>query len=118
MKQSVSVYDFEQAFDDYDRSNNFSVEGRRALFEFLEEVMGEDWELDVIGICCDFSEYGSAMDAITDGDPRLWSDEEAAQDEDESDEDYGERREEAALEWLRDQTQVIEFDGGVIIQCF
>ena len=27
-------------------------------------------------------------------------------------------REEASLEWLREKTQVVEFEGGVIIQQF
>ena len=55
----VTESDFIQAFDDYGRGNNFSIEAREALYEYLEdlsEITGEPIELDVIGICCDFSE--------------------------------------------------------------
>ena len=60
MKRTVNVYDFRQAFVDYDRAENFSYAGLEALFEYLvslEEDTGEEMELDVIGICCEFSEY-------------------------------------------------------------
>lgn len=46
-------------FDDYGRSDNFSRLGRRKLaeyFEQLEEDLGQDIEVDVIAICCDYSE--------------------------------------------------------------
>jgi hypothetical protein len=41
------------------RKENFSREGLSALFEYLEsaECEGSEMELDVIAICCDFSEY-------------------------------------------------------------
>jgi hypothetical protein len=41
------------------RPDNFSYQGLRILFDYLEEVdnsCGEDSELDVIGLCCDFAE--------------------------------------------------------------
>lgn len=60
MKRTVSAHDFRQAFVDYDRAENFSYAGLGALFEYLvslEEDTGKEMELDVIGICCDFSEY-------------------------------------------------------------
>ena len=60
MKRTVNVYDFRQAFVDYNRAENFSYAGLGALFEYLvslEEDTGEEMELDVIGICSDFSEY-------------------------------------------------------------
>ena len=60
MRRTVNVYDFRQAFEDSGRAENFSYAGLEALFEYLvslEEDTGEEMELDVIGICCDFSEY-------------------------------------------------------------
>ena len=60
MKRTVNVYDFRQAFKDSGRNDSFTYEGLGALFEYfegLEEDTGEEMELDVIGICCDFSEY-------------------------------------------------------------
>jgi hypothetical protein len=59
MKTTVSRYDFERAFVDADRRDNFSYEGLNALFDYLEdyeEQTGEEIELDVIALCCDYSE--------------------------------------------------------------
>ena len=60
MKQSINIYDFQEAFRL--RPNNFSNDGLRALFEYLEyleEDIGEEFELDVIAICCEYTEYES-----------------------------------------------------------
>ena len=59
MKQSVSFYDFERAFAKI-WPNNFTRAGLKALFNYLEafeEEIGEEIELDVIALCCDFVEY-------------------------------------------------------------
>jgi len=61
MKQSVNIYDFERAFKNFER-DNFSYDGLKALFEYLEEYedsTGEEVELDVIALCCDYMEYDS-----------------------------------------------------------
>ena len=58
MKQTVSRYDFHRAFEEL-RPENFSYEGLNVLFEMLEEweeSTGEEIELDVIALCCDFTE--------------------------------------------------------------
>ena len=62
MKQTVNFYDFDRAFELADRLDNFSYEGRRALFDYLEQYEEDcdtELELDVIGLCCDFTEYES-----------------------------------------------------------
>jgi hypothetical protein len=59
MKQTINFYDFERAFADMDRKENFSYEGLKLLFDYLEdyeESTGEEIELDVIAICCDYTE--------------------------------------------------------------
>lgn len=59
MKTTVSRYEFERAFADAGRADNFTHEGLRALFDYLEEYeesTGEEIELDVIALCCDYSE--------------------------------------------------------------
>ena len=59
MINTVSQYDFVDAFKSL-RPNNFSYEGLLALFdwfEMLEEDCDQKIELDVIAICCAFSEY-------------------------------------------------------------
>lgn len=59
MKTTVSNYSFERAFADADRKENFSYEGLSLLFDYLEdyeEQTGQEIELDVIALCCDYSE--------------------------------------------------------------
>jgi len=60
MFQRVEFRDFVEAFERMGRTENFTYEGLRALFDYLEsfeEDTGEPVELDVIGLCCDFTEY-------------------------------------------------------------
>ena len=59
MKQTINFNDFRDAFRAYDRMENFSYEGARVLFDYLEELeedTGEEIELDVIDLCCNYSE--------------------------------------------------------------
>ena len=42
------------------RPTNFTYEGLQALFEYLEQYeddTGDTIEFDVIGLCCEFSQY-------------------------------------------------------------
>ena len=67
MKKTINEFEFVQAFDDYMRSENFSRPARFALYEYLteyEEDTGEEIELDVIAICCEFTEYESLDELI------------------------------------------------------
>ena len=59
MKQTISKSDFIDQFRVMNRLENFSYEARGLLFDYLEEYeesSGEEIELDVIAVCCDFSE--------------------------------------------------------------
>ena len=59
MKTTVNRYDFKRAFADAGRKDQFSYDGLKALFEYLEQLeqdTGEELELDVIALCCDYSE--------------------------------------------------------------
>ena len=115
MYQTVDLNDTLKAFQQHGRlddgNGQFSVNGVAALFDYLrqvEEDTGHEMELDVIALCCQFSEYNSACLAVGDIDPDACreimrnNNDEAAEDEE-------------ALEWLMDRTTVIEFDGGIII---
>jgi hypothetical protein len=105
MKQTITEYQFIEAFRHAGRETQFSVNARRALFAHLEDYEKStcfELELDPIGICCEFAEYPSALEAA---------------------QAYGyldgvDSKEESALEWLQNRSQVIEFDGGVVIQQF
>jgi hypothetical protein len=58
MKQTLNRYQFEQAFQTMGRYDNFGYQGLSVLFDYLsdyEEQTGEELELDVIALCCDYS---------------------------------------------------------------
>lgn len=58
MKKTINYLDFSREFEDYNRTNNFP-EGLRALWDYLEqyeEDTGKEIELDVVALCCDFTE--------------------------------------------------------------
>jgi len=59
----VDLHAFREAFRKMERTTNFSYEGLGVLFDYLEELehCEEAYELDVIALCCDFSE----SDALT-----------------------------------------------------
>ena len=60
MKQTINVSQFRDAFQNMNRKENFSYAGLGALFDYLEEYeesTGEEVELDVIALCCEYSEY-------------------------------------------------------------
>ena len=61
MKQIITESQFINAFKSWDTyKNQFSYKGLKALFEWFEELendTGEEMELDVIAICCEFTEY-------------------------------------------------------------
>jgi len=116
MKQTVTKYMFTEAFRQYGRSEQFSYLGLQALFDYLEEMeegTGEEMELDVIALCCDFSEYATAKEAAEE---HGWTAPERY--EGETEDDYEERVEDEALEHLRDNTQVIKHDDGIIIESY
>jgi len=104
MYQTISQWDFVRAFTEMNRENNFSEEGRIALFEFLEEV-NPDSELDVIAICSDFAEYVNVEDLKADY-SHLVEDEEFEDDDE-------------VIDFFRNETILLELsNGGVIIQQF
>jgi cytochrome oxidase Cu insertion factor (SCO1/SenC/PrrC family) len=55
MIQTINLSDFRDAFHACGRQAQFSYEGLTALFEFLEEV-APDFDLDVVALCCEYSE--------------------------------------------------------------
>jgi hypothetical protein len=63
MIKQINWYDFSDWFlksDTY--KNNFSYDGLRALYDYLEdyeEQSGEALEFDPIALCCDYSEFDS-----------------------------------------------------------
>jgi|LGOV01.1.fsa_nt_gb hypothetical protein len=115
MKQTVSFCQFCDAFDSHERNDSFTYDGKKALFEFIEDLdeqCGMETELDIIALCCEFSEYDNAIDCISTCGYGFTSDLEYEEEEEEEEE------ERESLEWLSEHTMVIQFNGGIIIQDF
>ena len=58
IKKTVSFYEFCDSFGD-SYKDNFSYHGKRALFDYLEQLsedIGEDIELDTVALCCEYQE--------------------------------------------------------------
>jgi hypothetical protein len=94
MKQSINFSQFCDAFHNMGREDQFSYQGKKALFEYLEQLSEDcdtEIELDVIALCCEYSEY---------------------EDLKEIQEDYSDIED---LRDLQDHTQVIEFNHGSLI---
>ncbi len=90
----------------------FSLEGCQALYDYLwslSEDIGEPIEFNPIAIRVEYTEYKSASEALEDYDPDLVKE---YREENEDDADF----ERACYEELVGNTEVIVFDGGVIIQ--
>jgi hypothetical protein len=59
MKTTIDFSDFRDAFRRYGRQDQFSYEGQKVLFDYLEQLeqdTGQELELDVIALCCDYYE--------------------------------------------------------------
>ncbi len=93
---TVTQNDFHDAFNAV-RPDNFTYDGLNALYEYFDDYsndIGEPFELDVIAICCDFTEYDSFTE-ITKAYPNIKS-----------------------MEDLEDYTCIIETRNSIIIQNF
>lgn len=108
MIKTINFQDFCDHFNKFSEGyrDKFSYNGKRALFDYLESLE-EDTdtkiELDVIALCCEYTEYANISEVYDD-----YSQQENSE----------ELSDAQMLEWLQDRTQVIEFDGGIIIQNF
>lgn len=107
MKQTVYESDFRSAFHRMDRGTQFSYEGLGILFDYLEgfeQDTGEEIELDVIALCCEYAEE-TPEDIAASYDIDL---------EDTDEDDHAQ----AVMDWLCDHTSVCgQTSTGSIIYC-
>jgi hypothetical protein len=95
-----------------DSNANWSYAGARALAEWLEEMeesTGEETELDVVAIRCDFAEWKSLEEWAADYFSGDWRESIPC-------DEGGE--EEAIRDYIDGNGHLIEFDGGVIVSGF
>lgn len=102
--KSFDLYDFRREFERYDRGDRFSDEAIEELYNYYDDL-GEPYELDVIEICCNWTEYENL-------------EEYAREYMDESDfEGMDDEKEETILDNLDNNTYFIRLsNGSVLIQ--
>ena len=108
MRQTVNFSAFVDAFRVHGRYDQFGYDALKVLFEYLEELeadTGEELELDVIALCCEYSvdspediadQYGIDLTDCEDDDDKL----------------------DTVTEWLNDNTSVCgTTPTGQIVYC-
>ena len=102
MIKTLTEYEFCREWEtNEERKYQFSHGAQKALYEYLndyEESTGTPVELDTVALCCEYSEYSSALDAA-----KNYGDFIPCEQDDKTDEI-------TALIWLEEQTTVIPFD--------
>lgn len=108
----------------HDRANYFSWDGMEVLLDWYDEN-DENAEFDIVGICCEWTEYGDGVtlgfdSLISDYGNRLplqdWLDEkDYTVDEYESDEDLQEEYLQDLINELENLTTVLRVQNGNII---
>ncbi len=106
IKEEVTQSYFVKEFKEL-RADNFSNRGLEALYLYLSELSeetGEDIELDIIALCCEYTEYDNEEELIQDYAHIIPT--------------YTDKSN--CLDLLREHTQVIEIEDspGIIIQQF
>ena len=96
MKQTINFRDFVAAFTRTGRNEQFSYSALKALFEYLEDIFDGDYELDVIALCCVWTEYCDVVDINM---------------------DYGQDFEELeeAKDWLEAHTTVLDAGDDTLV---
>lgn len=111
MKQTLSWDEVRRGiWNVYDHQFSWDAAARLAdYYDDLEQDIGEEIEFDAVAIACDWSEYAYKKDLL-DVYGHLLNDDWEDEDDDE--------KAEAVLEYLKDNTYVIEFLGGYLVQAF
>ena len=89
MKMTLNFSEFVDNWPE-SRKDQFTYEGKKALFEYLEEYeesTGEEIEFDPVALCCEYTEYEN-LEEVKNSYPDI-----------------------KTMEDLKDKTQVIEIEG-------
>jgi len=118
MKQNITFCNFCDAFPE-SRETNFSYEGKKALFEYLEnyeEDTDTQIDLDIIALCCEYCEYNDVDDYLSNYDSDIDKEEYTDEEDSLDTEEYHQ----AVLNEIEQKTQLIKFENsnGFIIQSY
>jgi len=103
---------FSHYFEKMDR-DQFSPEGYGKLFQYydsLSDETGEPYEIDVIAICCEWTEYDTVMEVV-----HAYNIDIDEAEDDESAEEYNERITETVMQELLNHTIAYHLENGNIL---
>ena len=108
MRKTLTTYEIATELI-LDENAMWTRRGAFALAEYLEQLeedIGEEMELDVVALRCEYSEYESLEDFATDHFGSMYG--------------KGVNKDEPKdlREYIEDNGTLIEFDGGIIVQNF
>ena len=115
MKKTLNTYDVATALFK-DKHANWSPDGALALAEYFEDYeqdIGEELELDIVMIRCDFAEYKSLKEwqvEFTNGNSDLDQSLSEAKNDDE--------RDDVLIEYIEERGTLLRFTGGIIVSTF
>ena len=107
MKITVDESLFVDMFNNYGRGDQFSYEGLQTLFAWYDCLGDENMELDIIAICCDWTEYDN-LDLIREYGYLI------EREYNEDDEHFLDD----IVEALNERTELIQLEQGYIVLAF
>ena len=118
MKMTIDAGIAQEMFKNWDR-NYYTYEAIETLLDYYDEI-DDNMEFDVIGICCDWNEYGETpclkwKDFISDYGYLLDVEEWEEENEMEYDEDL---YIDSLIEILEDKTVVLRLSNSVLVAAF
>ena len=116
MKKTLTQYDIAEELMN-DLNANWTRAGAFALAEYFEQIemdTNEELDFDAVAIRCDFSQYESLQDWAHDYFSNAWQEMGFDESEEIDDDDFDEK----IREYIQDNGQLIEFNGGIIVSSF
>ena len=120
MKTTLNTNDIANALLNDDNAE-WSYNGAKALAEYLaqyEEDCGVELELDVVALRCEFTEYASLEDWITEYYGKTLEEAFKSEGVDLAGDEDEEELEDLIRSHILDYGQLIEFGGGIIVSDF
>lgn len=110
IKQNASLHTIASMFDDMGRKDQFSLHGLEAIMNYLEETSEDGMiDLDVIALCCDFTE--SSVEDVLGNYPNLFEESDFILEDGEDTWFYSK----ALVEDLNEYTWAVLLDNGNIL---
>lgn len=105
--QTVNANELQTIAEGYGREDQFTYEAWTAIGEYLESSSDGDVQIDIVSICCEYSEYASAQEVYDNYSTDIDADEWQEMDDEE--------KLEAIESFLQENTSVVLCDEDCIV---